>query len=97
MHSACCKKMWSKRRTPCRGILHAWMDQRCLAKTAMPPAGQGAGEGNSQAIIAPVLAVGTGTGAIYLVSVSTLQVQQHPSHPTRSPAPFPAVGHLKLT
>ena len=37
-------------------------------------AGYGAGDSNSQAIITPVLAIGTGAGAIYLVSVSTFQV-----------------------
>ena len=37
-------------------------------------AGYGAGENNSQAIITPVMAVGTSAGVIYLISVSTLQV-----------------------
>ncbi|BDA49478.1 hypothetical protein COCOBI_14-0960 [Coccomyxa sp. Obi] len=36
--------------------------------------GYGAGENNSQAIITPVMAVGTSAGVIYLISVSTLQV-----------------------
>ncbi len=41
----------------------------------MGAAGYGAGENNSQAIITPVMAVGTSAGVIYLISVSTLQVQ----------------------
>ncbi len=43
-----------------------------------PAAGYGAGDNNSQAIITPVIAVGTSAGVVYLISVSTLQVENPP-------------------
>lgn len=36
-------------------------------------AGYGSGDNNNQAIITPVMAVGTSSGTIYLQNVSTLQ------------------------
>lgn len=42
-------------------------------------AGYGSGDNNSQAIITPVMAVGTSSGTIYLQNVSTLQASTSPT------------------
>jgi hypothetical protein len=55
-------------------------------------AGYGSGDSNAQAIIMPVMAVGTSSGTIYLQNVSTLQAS-----PRRLPACGLHHGSLQAT